>query len=367
MENQQTTGNECERGLSLADLDYDLPEGLIAQHPLPRRDDSRLLVLDRASGDLHDSRITCLPDLLRPGDLLVLNDTKVLPAKFTARRQTGGKVRGLFVREEKPGTWRVMLEASGRIRAGETLIVTSGESPDITIHLLQACGGGEWLVGVAAEGTAERILDRIGLTPLPPYIHREDTDRISEHEDRSRYQTVYAERPGAIAAPTAGLHLTDAAIEALRARGVEIARVTLHVGVGTFKPINVNVLSQHVMHAEWYELSAETAESVRTCRARAGRVVAVGTTTVRVLESSAEKNADARTVRASSGMTDIFIRPPYEFRVVDELLTNFHLPKSTLIALVMALAGVENIRRAYRHAIEQRYRFYSYGDAMLIL
>ncbi len=356
-----------ETGFSLADLDYELPEGLIAQHPLPRRDASRLLVVDRVTGRLGDRRIGVLPGLLRPDDLLVLNDTKVLPAKFAARRLTGGKVGGLFVKEEKPGTWRVMLEGSRRLRVGESLTIVSGEAPRrVTLTLLEACGAGFWRVRADAGGSAEQILSHVGATPLPPYIRRNGDDPAIEDDDRSRYQTVYAQRSGAIAAPTAGLHLTGTLLDKIRARGIETTYVTLHVGVGTFRPIEVESVSRHVMHAEWYELRNETVEAVHRCREHNGRVVAVGTTSVRVLESAVEPN-DPSTVRASSGMTDLYIYPPCRFRVVDALLTNFHLPRSTLLALVMALAGVECIRRAYRHAIESGYRFYSYGDAMLIL
>ena len=362
-----TSVDKGNAGFTAADLDYELPDGLIAQHPLPQRDASRLLVVDRSSGRLQDSLISELPDLLRPGDLLVLNDTKVLPAKFTARRRTGGRIGGLFLAEEEPGKWKVMLEGSRRLRVGEPLTVTSGERPGgVTLRLLEGGGGGFWRVEVNIQEAAGQILDSIGVTPLPPYIHRNGTDPAIDADDRSRYQTVYARRPGAIAAPTAGLHLTESLLDEVRAKGIETTFVTLHVGVGTFKPIDVERLSQHVMHAEWYELQSEPAEAVRRCRQRGGRVLAVGTTPVRVLESAVAEPMGTRTVRASSGMTDIFIYPPYQFRVVDALLTNFHLPRSTLLALVMALAGAETIRRAYRHAISQGYRFYSFGDAMLI-
>ncbi len=358
---------ERDTGFTLADLDYELPDGLIAQHPLPRRDDSRVLTLNRAAGQLHDRSIAELPELLGPGDLLVLNDTKVLPAKFTARRKTGGKLGGLFVREVTPGEWEVMLEGSRRLRVGESLAVTTPEQAGlVTLELIKTCGGGFWRVGASVTGSPEQILGTIGMTPLPPYIRRDAGDPATDVNDRSRYQTVYAQRPGAIAAPTAGLHLTHALLDQIRARGVETTIVTLHIGVGTFKPIDVGHVSQHTMHSEWYELKPEAAQAVRRCRQRRGRVVAVGTTTVRALESAVPEPRDARTVQSSSGMTDLFIYPPHEFRVVDALLTNFHLPQSTLLALVMAFAGVDNIRRAYRHAIEQRYRFYSYGDAMLI-
>ncbi len=358
---------ERDTTFTLADLDYELPDGLIAQHPLPRRDASRLLTLNRATGEIHDRSLIELPGLLRPGDLLMLNDTKVLPARFAARRKTGGKVGGLFVREVSPTEWEVMLDGSRRLRVGESLSVTIREQEDVaTFELLQTCGRGLWRVGVSASGSPAQILDLFGMTPLPPYIRRDGSDPGTEIVDRSRYQTVYARRPGAIAAPTAGLHLTHDLLDQIRASGVDTSFVTLHVGMGTFKPIDVEQVSQHTMHTEWYELNQAAAEAVRCCRQRSGRVVAVGTTTVRVLESVATNPFDARSVSASTGETGLFIHPPYEFRVVDALLTNFHLPQSTLLAMVMAFAGVDNIRRAYAHAIEQRYRFYSYGDAMLI-
>ena len=369
MTDDDTTGRIGERDadFALADLEYTLPEGMIAQRPLPRRDDSRLLVLDRTTEELRDGCIGDLPELLRPGDLLVLNDTRVLPARLIGRRRTGGRVRGLFVGEDKPGEWRVMFEGSRRLRVGESLTLTGGEAEEVTLHLLESLPRGHWRARVDAEESAEQILSRVGRTPLPPYIGRKDTDPAIDREDRSRYQTVYASRAGAIAAPTAGLHLTADLLDKIHTRGVETTCVTLHVGVGTFQPIEVDDVSRHVMHAEWYEVTPETATAVRQCRERNGRVVAVGTTSVRVLETAAADRDYPRTVRPSSGMTELFIHPPYRFRMVDALLTNFHLPGSTLLALIMALAGVESIRRAYAHAIEQSYRFYSYGDAMLIV
>jgi S-adenosylmethionine:tRNA ribosyltransferase-isomerase len=355
-------------GFPLAELDYELPPELIAQHPLPQRDGSRLLVVDRAADDFHDVHIGDFPERLEPGDLLVLNDTKVLPAKFTAFRVTGGRIGGLFVEQEQPGRWRVLLEGSRRLRVGESLTASKGGiETEVTLRLLESCGQGLWRVEVPTDESLEVTLERIGITPLPPYIRRGANEAADDLHDRCRYQTVYAKRPGAVAAPTAGLHLTDVLLDAVRAQGVETVFVTLHVGVGTFKPIDADDLTQHVMHAEQYELSADVEHAVKSCRHRGGRVIAVGTTSARVLESAATGPAPERLVRASSGATDLFIYPPYRYRVVDALLTNFHLPKSTLLALVMALAGVERIRAAYRHAIANRYRFYSYGDAMLIL
>jgi len=346
----------------IEELDYVLPAELIAQAPPARREDARLLVVDRAADTIRDRCIVDLPDLLRPGDLLVLNDTKGLPAKFSARRKTDGAVGGLFVEEESPGRWRVLLEGSKRLRTGEILAIDSPVGPPISMELIKRHEGGEWMIQVSASGTVEEILDRVGRTPLPPYIHRGTHDGNADLTDRDRYQTVYAQRPGAVAAPTAGLHFTEPLLDRLRAVGVDVAFVTLHVGLGTFKPITVDDLSHHVMHAERYKLPVETAEAVKACR---GRVVAVGTTSVRVLESSAAL-CDSRMVHPGDGATALLIYPPYEFRVVDVLLTNFHLPKSTLLALVMAFAGVERTRHGYVHAIKQRYRFYSFGDAMLI-
>jgi S-adenosylmethionine:tRNA ribosyltransferase-isomerase len=377
----------------VAALDYELPQDLIAQHPPSNREDARLLVVDGQTplsessestpfgqvGDcipssaeggqavgFRDLQITDLPRLLSPGDLLVLNDTKVLPARFNARRLTGGLIGGLFVREEQPGLWRVMLKNAGRLREGERLIIQAVDGADFEVRTMANLGEGLWHVKVDVKGTVEGLLERIGHTPLPPYIRRDaELTAQFDGEDRIRYQTVYACELGAVAAPTAGMHLTQTLLQAIRDRGVEIAFVTLHVGIGTFKPIAADRLQDHRMHRERYELSAEAAGAVERCRERGGNVVAVGTTSVRVLESTAEPSRPGL-VRPASGTTDIFIYPPYRFRVVDRLLTNFHLPRSTLLALVMAFAGVELIRRAYRHAIEKRYRFYSYGDAMFL-
>lgn len=351
--------------LSIHDLDYGLPQELIAQYPPARRDDARLLVVDRDSSSLADRYVTDLPQLLQPGDLLVLNDTKVLPAKFTAWRETGGRVGGLFLREESAGLWEVMLVGSRRLRAGETLAIRLSDEREMGLELVEDLGQGQWRVRVERDGPAEAVLDEVGVTPLPPYIRRKDDDVDLDAADRRRYQTVYAHRPGAIAAPTAGLHFTPVILKALEAAGVQVAFVTLHVGVGTFKPISAERVAEHVMHSEWYELSAKTAEAVRACRDRGGSVVAVGTTSVRVLESAAG-NGDSRTVVPGSGRTELFIYPPHKFRVVDKLMTNFHLPRSSLLALVMAFAGMDQTRQAYQHAIDDRYRFFSYGDAMLI-
>lgn len=349
----------------MADLDYHLPDDRIAQHPLPRRDAARMLIVDRTARSWRDGRITDLPGLLQPKDLLVLNDTQVVPARLSARRKTGGVVRGLFLLEEKVGTWRVMFEGSRRLREGEILTIMAGHDESVTLELATSYGEGQWRVRVSPVQEFAKLLDRIGQTPLPPYIRRSPDELEADVDDRLRYQTVYARHAGAIAAPTAGLHFTSELLDAIRVHGVEAAFVTLSVGLGTFKPIRALDPSQHALDSEGYELKPDVARAVGDCRDRDGSVVAVGTTTVRALESAGRETPQGL-VRAACGSTDLFIYPPYEFRVVDALLTNFHLPHSTLLALVMAFADVELIQRAYRHAVEQGYRFYSFGDAMFI-
>jgi len=351
---------------SLADLKYDLPEERIAQVPPVRREDARLLVVDRKQEALRDGRITDLTELLEPGDLLVLNDTKVIPAKFTLQRETGGRVRGLFLQEEELGRWRVMLEGSRRLRVGERLVPSRDGLSDVSLSLLASLGAGHWSVRVEPAQPAEVVLSRIGQTPLPPYIKRSGAVADADRADRERYQTVFARSAGAVAAPTAGLHFTEELLHSLRKHGVDTAFVTLHVGLGTFKPIEAATLEAHVMHTERFEISEGTAAAVNACRTRSGRVVAVGTTCVRVLETAVRSAVDGE-LTAMRDETDLFLYPPCAFRIVDALLTNFHLPESTLLALVMAFGGVERVRHAYRHAIDEAYRFYSYGDAMLIL
>ncbi len=347
---------------TLADLEYELPPDGIAQVPVERRDDSRLLLVDRANETLIDARFADLPDFLRSGDCLVINDTRVVPARFWVRRHSGGRLEGLFVREVELGRWEVMLRSAGRLRRGELLTF---DPPDaVGIIARESLGGGYWLFELSPAQATNEVLERVGRTPLPPYIRRERGHDIADSMDAERYQTVYARAAGSVAAPTAGLHLTADVFARLEARGVDVARLTLHVGPGTFAPIQVDRLEDHRMHAEWFELSEEAAMCIDRARSAGGRVVAVGTTSTRVLESRSD---DAGRVRAGSDWTDIFIYPPYRFRAVDALVTNFHLPRSTLLALVMAFGGVERIRKAYAHAIEAGYRFYSYGDAMLIV
>jgi S-adenosylmethionine:tRNA ribosyltransferase-isomerase len=363
--------------LRLAELQYDLPPELIAQHPVEPRDASRLLVLDRARGRIEHRTFGDIGEYLAAGDCLVLNDTRVIPARFFGQRQSGGKVEGLFLREDGEN-WRVLLKPSARLKVGERLACVGSE---VGLVIVARGERGEWLVRPEPAVSPLEWLARFGRTPLPPYIRRGVTGHGDpEAGDTERYQTVYAARPGAVAAPTAGLHFTADLLGRLAAGGVRRADVTLHVGAGTFVPIEAEDLADHRMHAEWYEVTVEALAEIGRAREGGGRIVAVGTTAARVLESLAANVASAPRGRRGlsaitadtavphmCGWTDIFIYPPYRFRLVDRLLTNFHLPGSTLLALVMALASPELIRAAYQAAIERRYRFYSYGDAMLIL
>jgi S-adenosylmethionine:tRNA ribosyltransferase-isomerase len=337
--------------------DYDLPPHLIAQNPPPERDQSRLLVVNRARQALAHHVFADLPQLLGPGDLLVLNDTRVLPARLLGRRaRTGGKWEGLFLRQTDDGYWELLCQTRGRLAEGEVIEVDPGP---LRLDLVGRSPEGHWLARPSEPGSPAELLERCGQVPLPPYIRK----GRAAAGDRERYQTVYARRGGAVAAPTAGLHFTPRLFERLDERGIGRTFVTLHVGLGTFQPIQADAVEEHRMHREWGELSAAAAEALATCRARGGRVVAVGTTSVRVLETVAASGP----LRPWSGETELFIYPPYTFRAVDALITNFHLPRSTLLLLVSAFAGIDLIRRAYRTAVEEQYRFYSYGDAMLIV
>jgi S-adenosylmethionine:tRNA ribosyltransferase-isomerase len=343
--------------MHLSEFDYDLPPHLIAQEPRAERDQSRLLVVRRADATLSHHVFRELPELLSPGDLLVLNDTRVLTARLLGRRAlTGGKWEGLFLRQHAGGLWELMCQTRGRLREGEEIEVEPGP---LRLRLVVKTPERHWLAEPSAPGTPAELLGRHGQVPLPQYIRK---GRAGE-ADRERYQTVYARRAGAVAAPTAGLHFTPQVFERLRARGIELAYVTLHVGPGTFQPIQAEDVTRHEMHREWGELPETTAAAVAGCRARGGRVVAVGTTAVRVLETAASSGE----VRPWSGETGLFIYPGHTFRAVDALVTNFHLPRSSLLLLVSAFAGVDLIRRAYKTAVKEQYRFYSYGDAMLIV
>jgi S-adenosylmethionine:tRNA ribosyltransferase-isomerase len=334
--------------MKLRDFDFPLPPELVAQHPAPFRDASRLMAVPRASGGIEDRGFSDLPSLLRPGDLLVLNDTRVSPARLPLARATGGRVEALLVRRVTDRRWEALLHTSRHLRPGERLSTPDGSG----CRIAERAPGEGWILEF--EGDAEALMARFGRAPLPPYIKRPGGPTP---EDLDRYQTVYADRSGSIAAPTAGLHFTRDLLDRIAAAGVGVARVTLHVGTGTFKPVRSEEVDDHVMDPETYEIPEATLRAIDEAK---GRVVAVGTTTCRTLE------AWARTGKAS-GATNLFIRPSFEFKVVDALLTNFHLPKSTLLMLVCAFAGRDRVMAAYAHAIERRYRFFSYGDASLWL
>lgn len=345
--------------MRIDELDYDLPPELIAQVPAERREDARLLLVDRAAEGFGHRSVADLPSLLRDGDLLVLNDTRVIPARIFAQRETGGRVEIFLLERVFEGLWNALVRARGSLREGEILALSRGE----TIRLVRDAGEGHWDIE-AVDADLRDLLDEHGHMPLPPYIRREAGDAHAAL-DRERYQTTFAKEEGAVAAPTAGLHLTPGIFEALRDAGVRSAALTLHVGLGTFAPVRTETLADHPMHEEAFAIPEATAEAVRETKARGGRVVAVGTTSVRALEAAAALSENGRP-GAVRTRTRLLIEPGFPFRVVDALLTNFHLPRSTLIALVAALAGRERIFDAYREAVAERYRFYSYGDAMLI-
>ena len=337
-----------------SDFEYSLPAELIAQAPLARRSASRLLVLDAAAGTRADWQFSALPALLNSGDLLVFNDTKVLPARLAAQRVSGGRVEMLLERALAGRRALVQMRSSNRLRAGEQLSTTGG--------LVQLVARREDLWEVALPEPAGEFFERCGSVPLPPYI-----TRAPEAADRERYQSLFARAPGAVAAPTASLHFDAELLDALGARGIGQALVTLHVGAGTFQPLRADEVDAHLMHAEWYAVPAATADAIARTRAAGSRVIAVGTTVARALEAAAgTDSAGGHSLRAGSGDTTLFIRPGFEFQIIDGLISNFHLPGSTLLMLVAAFAGLEAVLASYRHAIERRYRFFSYGDAMLI-
>lgn len=344
-------------------LNYRLPPELIAQQPPAARTDSRLLVLNRPSGELIDSRFSKIGDFLLPGDCLVLNDTKVLPARFFGRRTNKGKFEGLFVAEDEPGIWQVMLKGTRKLTAGQTIYLKDKSQKDFcSAQILDKSIEGACKLKISANENAPTILDKIGFPPLPPYIKR-DADLRQAQIDKKRYQTVYARHTGAIAAPTAGLHFTNKLIEKLKNRHIRFAYITLHIGTGTFKPITTATVEQHKMHNERFNIDKANAQIINEAKEKGRRIIAVGTTSARTLETVA---VDSR-IKATRGTTDLFVRPGCKFKIVDAMITNFHLPRSTLLALVAAFAGLDNIMRAYQHAIEKQYRFYSYGDAMLII
>jgi S-adenosylmethionine:tRNA ribosyltransferase-isomerase len=338
--------------LKRSEFQFDLPQGLIAQQPMPRRSDSRLLQLSKSDGQLFDRAFRELPDLLSEGDLLVFNNTRVIPARLFGRKETGGRLEVMLERLISDSECLAQLRVSKPPRKGSVIFLEDGSRLEVT-----ARDGPFFSLRLVGGGLGEK-LGKLGHVPLPPYIDREDTP-----EDRERYQTVYARHPGAVAAPTAGLHFDDTLLDLIESRGVERVEVTLHVGAGTFQPVRCEEIEDHWMHAERLEVSASVCEAVERTRNRGGRVIAVGTTAVRSLETAASRG----TLKPYAGDSRIFVYPGYQFRVVDGLVTNFHLPESTLLMLVCALAGTGETLAAYRHAVASRYRFFSYGDAMLVL
>ena len=343
-------------------LNYHLPAELIAQRPLENRENSRMLILNRSADTLQDSKFSQISAFLRKGDCIAINNTKVIPARFLAKRKTGAEIEGLFIAEQE-NKWKVMLTKSSRIKVGESIDLLDRNNKQYCSAAVDTkLTDGQWLIRPDCPLAAEKILDNIGFAPLPPYIRR-DTDLRQAARDRQRYQTVYARNLGAVAAPTAGLHFTKKLIETLKTRGVEFAYVTLAVGEGTFKPVTAETLEEHRIHEERFSIDERNASVINKTRKKGGRIIAVGTTSVRVLETAAAQGQ----LSAMTDSTRLFIRPGYKFRMVDGMVTNFHLPKSTLLALVGAFAGLDTTLAAYQYAIEKRYRFYSYGDAVLII
>ena len=339
--------------MKTADFNFDLPPELIAQTPLERRDGSRLMTLDKRTGEIGDRHFYDLPSLLRPGDCLVLNDSRVLPARLLGRRSGGGACEVLLLIDRGDNVWECLVRPGKKLRPGAA--VTFGEG-ELTAEIIGETEGGNRLVRFHYEGIFLEVLEHLGRMPLPPYIKE-------ELADGERYQTVYSRVVGSAAAPTAGLHFTKELLEQVRAMGVKVCYVTLHVGLGTFRPVKEEEITDHDMHSEYCVIPQETADIVNETKAAGGRVICVGTTSCRTLESWAREDG---TLEAKAGWTNIFIYPGYRFKVIDALITNFHLPESTLIMLVSALAGRENVLRAYRRAVEERYRFFSFGDAMFI-
>ncbi|WP_143415139.1 tRNA preQ1(34) S-adenosylmethionine ribosyltransferase-isomerase QueA [Geobacillus sp. E263] len=337
-------------------FDFDLPEELIAQTPLPNRDASRLMVLDKKTGEIRHETFRNILSYLHEGDCLVLNDTRVMPARLYGEKEdTGANIEVLLLKQLEGDRWETLVKPAKRVKIGTNITFGDGRLKATCVDTLEHGGR---ILEFSYQGIFYEVLEQLGEMPLPPYI-KEKLD------DPERYQTVYAREVGSAAAPTAGLHFTEQLLDDIRAKGVHIAFITLHVGLGTFRPVNVENIEEHDMHAEFYQMTEETARLLNEVRQQGGRIIAVGTTSTRTLETIASRNNGAFV--AESGWTDIFIYPGYEFKAIDGLVTNFHLPKSTLIMLVSALAGRENILRAYNAAVKERYRFFSFGDAMLII
>jgi len=342
--------------VTLTDFDYTLPDELIAQEPAPVRDRSRLMVLDPDVDSCEHRNFGDLPGFLRPNDLLVLNDTRVFPARLIGRKEaTGGEVELFLLCERDDGTWDALTRPARRVRVGTRIIFGDGV---LRAGILEKTGRGQVRVRLESDRPVDEAIDTVGRTPLPPYIRREPNET-----DRHRYQTVYSEERGSVAAPTAGLHFSGELLDALRGKGIDTATITLHVGIGTFRPLGEEDMRKETLHGEFSVVPESTVRRIEACRMAGGRVVAVGTTTTRALETAASGGG----IAPYRGWTNLFIKPPYAFRAVDALVTNFHLPRSSLLMLVCAFAGSERVLAAYREAVRLRYRFYSYGDAMLIL
>ena len=340
--------------MKTSDFYYDLPESLIAQEPLSKRDESRLMVLDKVSGAIEHKHFYDIIDMIDPGDALILNDTRVLPARLYGEKEgTGGAIEFLLLNKHSLDTWEVILKPGRRAKPGARFVFGGGK---LKAEILDIINEGNRLVRFEYDGVFENVLDELGEMPLPPYI----TKKL---EDKDRYQTVFAKHNGSAAAPTAGLHFTPELIDMLKKKGVNIGYVTLHVGLGTFRPVKADEITDHKMHSEFYVLPDETAELINRTKSEGGRVISVGTTATRTLETAGQNGLP---LSASSGWTDIFIYPGKDFNVIDALITNFHLPESTLIMLVSALAGRDNVLNAYHEAVNEKYRFFSFGDAMFI-
>ena len=341
--------------MNTADFDFDLPEELIAQTPLEKRDASRLLVVDKETGAFADQHFDQIIDQLQPGDALVMNNTRVLPARlYGIKPETGGHVELLLLKNTQGDDWEVLAKPAKRLRVGAQISFGDGR---LTATVVEELEHGGRILRFDYQGIFLEVLESLGEMPLPPYIHE-------KLEDRERYQTVYAKENGSAAAPTAGLHFTEELLEQIAAKGVKLVYLTLHVGLGTFRPVSVDSLEEHEMHSEFYSLSEEAAQTLRQVKAKGGRIIAVGTTSIRTLETIGSKFQGQ--IQADSGWTNIFIKPGYDWKVVDAFSTNFHLPKSTLVMLVSAFAGRSLTLEAYEHAIAERYRFFSFGDAMFI-
>jgi len=342
--------------MKLSDYYYDLPKELIAQDPLEKRDESRLFVLGKKTGDIKHKTFRDVIDYLQPNDCLVINNTRVIPARLLGKKEkTEGKIELFLLKDLGDSCWETLAKPGKKAIPGARFVF--GDKNQLVAEVMSVKGDGNRIVKFFYEGVFQSVLDEVGVVPLPPYIH-------NKLEDKERYQTVYSKFKGSAAAPTAGLHFTTELLKAIEEKGISIAQVTLHVGLGTFRPVKEENILNHKMHSEWYEITSDACDKINKAKANGGRVIAVGTTSCRVLESVANKNSE---ILPQSGETDIFIYPGYEFKILDGLITNFHLPESTLIMLVSAFAGYDNVMNAYNVAVSERYRFFSFGDAMLIL